>query len=70
MTKTLVDIPDELMEAAREALGPGASKAETVRTALAEFVRRRRQAATIDWFTGTDIIADLRDPAVREAARR
>lgn len=68
MTRTLVDIPDDLMEEARALLGPGTTKAETVRTALAELVRRRRQAAAVDFFTGVDIVADLREPEVRAKA--
>ena len=70
MTKTLVDIPDDLMEAARAVIGKDATKAETVRTALQELVTRHRQRTAIDWFTGTDVVADLRDPEVRAAARR
>ena len=70
MTKTLVDIPDDLMEAARAVIGKDATKAETVRTALREMVRRHRQRTAIDWFAGTDVVADLRDPEVRASARR
>lgn len=68
MTRTLVDIPDDLMEEARALLAPGTSKAETVRTALAELVRRRRQSAAVDFFSNVDIMADLRDPEVRDRA--
>jgi NifU-like protein involved in Fe-S cluster formation len=70
MTKTLVDIPDDLMEAARAVIGKDATKAETVRTALQEMVRRHQQRTAVDWFTGTDVVADLRDPEVRASARR
>lgn len=44
MTKTLVDIPDELLAEAMELLGTR-TKAETVRQALAESVARRRTPA-------------------------
>lgn len=44
MTKTLVDIPDELLAEAMELLGT-TTKAETVRRALAESVARRRTPA-------------------------
>ena len=46
MTKTLLDIPDELMADAMELFGTP-SKAETVRVALAEGVRRRRSDARL-----------------------
>ena len=70
MAKTLIDIPDELLEQARQALGGNVTKADAVRTALAELVRRHRQRAAVDWFVTTDPLVDLRDPAVRAAARR
>jgi Arc/MetJ family transcription regulator len=70
MSKTLVDIPDELMAEARLALGPGTTKADAVRTALTNLVVRHRQEATIDWLVSDDPLADLRDPAVRSSARR
>lgn len=44
VTKTLVDIPDELLAEAMELLGTR-TKAETVRRALAESIRRRRTPA-------------------------
>lgn len=44
MTKTLIDIPDELLAEAMELLGTP-TKAETVRRALAESVARRRTPA-------------------------
>jgi len=48
--------------------GPGVGKAETMRTALAELVRRRRQAAAVDFFTSVDLLADLRYPGARAKA--
>lgn len=44
MTKTLIDIPDELLSEAMELLGTP-TKAETVRRALSECVARRRTPA-------------------------
>jgi hypothetical protein len=70
MTKTLIDIPEDLMEAARAVIGKDATKAETVRTALQEMVQRHRQRTAVDWFTETDVVADLRDSEVRASARR
>ncbi|MBO0855112.1 MAG: type II toxin-antitoxin system VapB family antitoxin [Nocardia sp.] len=48
MTKTLIDIPDELMEQARQITG-GATKTETVRTALRLLVRQQQQHDAIAW---------------------
>ncbi|MBO0881728.1 MAG: type II toxin-antitoxin system VapB family antitoxin [Mycobacterium sp.] len=48
MTKTLIDIPDELMEQARQIAG-GATKTETVRTALRLLVRQQQQHDAIAW---------------------
>jgi Arc/MetJ family transcription regulator len=70
MTKTLIDIPDDLLAEARAALGDGTTKADAVRTALAELVRRHHQTATLDWLVTRDPLADLMDPEVRAAARR
>lgn len=70
MSKTLIEIPDDLLDEARAVVGPNASKAETVRTALTQMVRRRRQAATLDWFAASDAIGDLNNPDVRRSARR
>lgn len=44
MSKTLIDIPDELLDEAKELLGTR-TKADTVRQALAESIRRRRTPA-------------------------
>ncbi|MBF6097799.1 type II toxin-antitoxin system VapB family antitoxin [Nocardia cyriacigeorgica] len=48
MSKTLIDIPDDLMEQARQVAG-GATKTETVRTALRLLVRQRQQNDAIAW---------------------
>jgi Arc/MetJ family transcription regulator len=69
VTRTLVDIPDELLEEARSLLGTGTSKAETVRVALAEMVRRRKLAAMMDRLdAGT--LGDLDDTDVVRSAQR
>jgi len=70
MSKTLIDVDDELLERAREILGPGATKKDAVNAALGRLVRLHDQREAIEWITATDPIADLRDPAVRASARR
>lgn len=70
MARTLIDIPDELLAEARAILGPRATKAETVRRALSEMVRRHRQREAVEWLASTDALADLNDPEVRGSARR
>lgn len=70
MAKTLIDIDDALLERARAILGPRVSKKDAVNTALSKLVRLHDQRETVDWIIATDPIADLRDPAVRAAARR
>jgi Arc/MetJ family transcription regulator len=69
MSRTLVEIPDELLEEARRIAGPGVSKAATVRLALMEMVRRHRQLDALDWFAESDALGALNDPAVRGRAR-
>lgn len=69
VTKTLIDIPDGLLAEAMEVLG-AKTKAEAVRTALAEVIGLRHQRAAVDWIIETDPLADLRDPEIRAAARR
>ena len=70
MSKTLIDIDENLLERARAILGPRATKKDAVNTALSKMVRLHDQRETIDWIIATDPIADLRDPEVRAAARR
>jgi len=69
MTRTLVDIPDELMEQARRVVGPKATKAETVRTALAELVRRRNLEEMMTRLDG-GALSDLDNPEVIRSAQR
>ncbi|HWE68925.1 MAG TPA: type II toxin-antitoxin system VapB family antitoxin [Acidimicrobiales bacterium] len=69
MTRTLLDIPDDLMEEARKTLGPRATKAETVRVALREMVRRHKleeMMARLD----AGALSDLDDPDVVRSAQR
>jgi Arc/MetJ family transcription regulator len=68
MSKTLIDIDDDLLTRARTILGPATSKKDAVNTALSKLVRLHEQRATIDWII--DTAADLRDPDTRAAARR
>jgi len=68
VTKRLVDIDDELLAAAREALGATSMK-ETVNRALKETVdlaARRSFLLRLE----EDGLPDLRDPAVRASAWR
>jgi Arc/MetJ family transcription regulator len=69
VTRTLVDIPDELMEKARRVVGPGATKAETVRLALTEMVRRRELTEMMVRLDG-GALKDLDDPEVIRSAQR
>jgi Arc/MetJ family transcription regulator len=70
MTKTLIDVDDDLLTRARAILGPAATKKDAVNTALSKLVRLHEQRETIDWIIAADPAADLRDPKVRAAARR
>jgi Arc/MetJ family transcription regulator len=64
MTKRLIDLDDELVEAARRALGTG-TLAETVRTALREAAARRARSRQIDWLSQGGL-AEMTDPDQRE----
>jgi Arc/MetJ family transcription regulator len=70
VSKTLIDVNEDLLARARAILGPGVTKKDAVNTALSKLVRLHDQRETIDWIVATDPIADLRDPEVRAAARR
>jgi Arc/MetJ family transcription regulator len=48
MTKTLIDVDDDLLEPARHILGAATKKA-TVNTALREIVRRHAAEAFLGW---------------------
>jgi Arc/MetJ family transcription regulator len=70
VSKTLIDVDEDLLERARAILGPHVTKKDAVNTALSKLVRLHDQRETIDWIIATDPVADLRDPEVRAAARR
>jgi|GEM_PF-1276029 len=70
MTKTLIDVDDDLLDRARRLIGPGTTKRQAVNVALSRFVRIHAQRETVDWIAATDPVADLRDPDVRADARR
>jgi Arc/MetJ family transcription regulator len=70
MTKTLIDVDDDLLARARAILGPTATKKDAVNTALSRLVRLHEQRDAIDWIIAADPAADLRDPDIRAAARR
>ncbi|MEU4313825.1 type II toxin-antitoxin system VapB family antitoxin [Nocardia sp. NPDC024068] len=67
MTKTLIDIPDELMEQARQIAG-GATKTETVRTALRLLVRQQQQHDAITWLADHEPF--LSEEEVAEESKR
>lgn len=69
MTKTLIDIPDELLATAMEVLGTK-TKADAVRTALELVTRQQRQRDFIGWLAESGALADLNDPEVRSAMWR
>jgi Arc/MetJ family transcription regulator len=70
VSKTLIDVDEDLLGRARAILGPHTTKKDAVNTALSKLVRLHEQRETIDWIIATDPVADLRDPEVRAAARR
>ena len=70
MSKTLIDVDEDLLGRARVILGPHTTKKDAVNTALSKLVRLHEQRETLDWIIATDPVADLRDPEVRAAARR
>jgi Arc/MetJ family transcription regulator len=69
MSKTLIDVDDDLLSRATEVLGT-ATKKETVNRALQEVVDRAERARGLEWLYGSDSLQDLADPGVRERARR
>lgn len=68
MTRTMVDLDDDLVDQAREFLGTS-SKRETVHAALREVVRQRLAERYMDWLA-TNPLPDLTDPAVMGGAWR
>lgn len=66
MARTMIDLDDDLVAAAREALGTG-TKRDTVHAALKDVVRRHAAREYLDWMA-TDPLPDLRNPAVMDGA--
>jgi Arc/MetJ family transcription regulator len=67
MARTLIDIDDDALEAAKRVLGTR-TKVETVNRALAEVAARTRRLAFLDDLDRA--AADLADPAVMRGAWR
>jgi Arc/MetJ family transcription regulator len=68
VTKRLIDLDDELLSEARDALGTSNWK-DTVNRALAEVVARQNRASFLDLLASSRY--DLDDPdAIRDAWRR
>jgi Arc/MetJ family transcription regulator len=67
MTRTLIDIDDEALEAAKRVLGTR-TKVETVNRALAEVAARTRRLAFLDDLDRAAV--DLADPEVMRGAWR
>lgn len=67
MTRTLIDIDDDKLEAAKRALGTS-TKVETVNRALAEVAARKQRLAFLDDLDRAAV--DLADPEVMRGAWR
>jgi Arc/MetJ family transcription regulator len=67
MTRTLIDIDDDALEAAKRVLGTR-TKVETVNRALAEVAGRARRLAFLDDLDRAAV--DLADPEVMRGAWR
>jgi len=71
MTKTPIDLDDELLAEAAEALGTHTKK-DTVNRALADVVRRARIRRHLEWLRGGGLpdLEKLADPEFRAQAWR
>ena len=67
MTRTVIDIDDDKLEAAKRALGTS-TKVETVNRALAEVAARKQRLAFLDDLDQAAV--DLADPEVMRGAWR
>jgi Arc/MetJ family transcription regulator len=67
MTRTVIDIDDDKLEAAKRALGTS-TKVETVNRALAEVAARKQRLAFLDDLDRAAV--DLADPEVMRGAWR
>lgn len=62
LVQMLVDIPDVLLEQDRQAIG-GATKTETIQTALRLLVQQRRQQEAIAWLVESAPFSSDGEPA-------
>ncbi len=69
MSKTLIDIDDDLLDRVRRELGT-TSKRATVNEALRLVDRHTRQAKSLRDLADNDRLGDLNDPEVKKRARR
>lgn len=68
MSRTLIDLDDDLLQRAAQALGTGTKK-DTVNTALAEVVKAELRRRHLDHLVGGGL-PDLSDPGVMDHAWR
>jgi len=69
VSKTLIDIDDELLDKAGAILGT-TTKKDAVNQALRDVVDREERAKGLQWLHESDALGALRDPEVRARARR
>ena len=69
VAKTLIDIDDDLLEAAREALGTSTKK-DTVNAALREVIAARDRAAAVDELIAWGQRNEPWDDSIRDRAWR
>lgn len=68
MTRTVIDLDDDLLAAASKILG-ATTKKDTVNQALGEIIRRQQRTDLVEWLA-CDPLPDLRDPEVMRQAWR
>ena len=69
MTKTRIDIPEQLLAEAAEVAGTSTKK-DTVIVALEQLVARRRRSKGIEWLSSRGALSDPENPEVVRNARR
>ena len=67
MTKTMLDVDDELLAEARGLLGTSTKK-DTVNAALREVVDRHRRSGAFEALRDMSFLADMADPEFRVEA--
>jgi Arc/MetJ family transcription regulator len=67
VTKTLIDIDDELLTSAGAALGTSTKRA-TVEAALREVLDRRHRLAALDQLRDMDFLGEMTDPRFEDRA--